>query len=108
MASLLVYITCVDLNEARKIGDSLLKRRLVACVNILEQPVQSLYLWKGQQEEGYEVILLAKTIEARFAELNKAVRALHSYETPCVVAIPLVAGDPDFLAWLEDCTQGNP
>ena len=108
MTPLLVYITCADLDEARKIGDSLLQRRLAACVNILESPVQSLYLWKGQQEEGHEVLLLAKTVDARFAELNKAVRGLHSYETPCVAALPLVDGDPDFLAWIEDCTSDNP
>lgn len=108
MTPLLVYITCADLSEARKIGDFLLQRRLVACVNIMENSVQSLYFWKGQQEEGHEVVLLAKTVEARFAELNKAVRDLHSYEIPCVVALPLVAGDPDFLAWIESSTTANP
>lgn len=103
--ALFVYITCASPEEADRIGHALLDERLAACVNILPSPVRSLYLWKGQREEAEETVLVAKTMEDRFAELNRAVRRLHSYETPCVAALPLVAGDPDYLAWVEDSTR---
>ncbi len=103
--ALFVYITCASPDEADRIGHALLDERLAACVNILPSPVRSLYLWKGQREEAEETVLVAKTMEDRFAELNRAVRRLHSYETPCVAALPLVAGDPDYLAWVEDSTR---
>lgn len=103
--ALFVYITCASPDEADRIGRALLDERLVACVNILPSPVRSLYLWKGQREEAEETVLVAKTMEDRFAALNRAVRRLHSYETPCVVALPLAAGDPDYLAWVEESTR---
>jgi periplasmic divalent cation tolerance protein len=103
--ALVVYITCPSRNEAERIGNALLDERLAACVNILPQPVHSLYLWKGEREQADEIVLLAKTMEDRFVDLNRLVRGLHSYETPCVVAWPLAAGDPDYLAWLEASTR---
>ena len=103
--ALFVYITCSSPDEAERIAHALLDERLVACANILPSPVRSLYLWKGQREESEETVLIAKTMEDRFAELNRAVRRLHSYETPCVVALPLIAGDSEFLAWVEESTR---
>lgn len=103
--ALAVYITCSSRNEAERIGNALLDERLAACVNILPGPVLSLYLWEGAREQAEETVLLAKTMEDRFAALNRVVRGLHSYEIPCVVAWPLTAGDPDYLAWVESSTR---
>lgn len=103
--ALLVYITCSSPDEAESIGRALLDDRLVACVNIFRAPLRSLYLWKGRREEAEETLLVAKTMEDRFADLDRTVRRLHSYETPCVVALPLAAGDPDYLAWVEESTR---
>ena len=103
--ALFVYITCSSPDEAERIGHALLDERLAACVNILSSPVRSLYLWKGKREDSEETLLIAKTMEDRFAALNRAVRRLHSYETPCVVAMPLVAGDSEYLAWVEESTR---
>lgn len=103
--ALFVYITCASPEEAERIGKALLDERLVACVNIPSALLRSLYLWKGEREEAEETLLIAKTMEDRFADLNRVVRRLHSYETPCVVALPLAAGDSDYLAWVEESTR---
>lgn len=103
--ALFVYITCASPEEAERIGKALLDERLVACVNIPASSIRSLYLWKGEREEAEETLLIAKTMEDRFTDLNRMVRRLHSYETPCVVAMPLVAGDPEYLAWVEESTR---
>ena len=105
MMSLLVYITCPTVEEARNIADVLLEERLVACVNLFSGGPVSLYEWKGQREETNEVLLLAKTTELRFDELVQRVRGLHSYEVPCIVGLPITHGDPAFLEWVEQQTR---
>ncbi len=102
---LCVYITCSSREEAERIGAALVDARLAACANVLAGGVRSRYWWNGAVEEADEVILIAKTMEDRFAELNREVRRLHSYETPCVAAWPIVMGDPDYLAWVEASTR---
>lgn len=78
----------------------LINKRLAACVQIL--PVMdSVFYWKGKVEWQREVLLIAKTVHSKFAELEKEVSALHSYETPEIVAIPLVAGAAAYLKWLS-------
>lgn len=103
--ALLIYITCASPEEAERIGTALLDQRLVACVNIPQTAIRSVYLWKGTREESQETLLLAKTMEDRFSELCHTVRHLHSYETPCIVALPLAAGDPAYLQWVEENTR---
>ena len=102
---LLVYVTCPTMEEARSIADRLLEEHLVACVNLFEGGPLSLYEWKGQREETREVLLLAKTTEARFDALVQRVRSLHSYEVPCIVGLPITHGDQAFLEWVERQTQ---
>ena len=82
----------------------LISKRLAACVQIL--PVMdSVFFWKGKVEWQREVLLIAKTVHSKFAELEKEVSALHSYETPEIVAIPLVAGAAAYLQWLSASVQ---
>lgn len=99
---ILVYITCESREQAEDIGRQLLKKRLVACVNIIEQ-VDSQYLWppqKGTIEETKESVLLAKTLESKWVDLEKTVRKLHSYETPDIMAIPLTHVSKKYYDWL--------
>ncbi len=102
--ALMVYMTMSDGEEARRIGAALVERRLAACVNILP-PIQSIYWWEDAVQQAEEVACVAKTEEDRFEELCAAVRSMHSYETPCIVALPLAAGDRDFLTWLRESTR---
>lgn len=100
---IVVYITASDQEEARRIARHLLELGLIACANIL--PAHSIYHWQGQIEESAECICVCKTRKACFEPLRKAVLEIHSYTTPCIVAWPLVAGDANFLAWIDAHTN---
>lgn len=99
----LVYVTVGGETEARDIGRALVETRLAACVNI-HGPVQSLYRWDGAIQEDTEVVLIAKTRESLVPNLTQKVLALHSYDCPCIVAIPVSGGNPAFLNWVMEET----
>jgi periplasmic divalent cation tolerance protein len=94
-----VYMTASSMEEAETIAEALVGERLAACVNILGA-VRSVYRWQGAVRRDGEIALVAKTRAAMFDMLAARVRALHSYETPCIVAWPIAAGDAAYLAWL--------
>ncbi len=96
----LVYVTAPDRDEALRIGRALVERRLAACANVLDG-MSSIYWWQGAVETAEEAVLIAKTSAARLPALIEAVRSLHGYSCPCVVALPIVDGNPDFLAWID-------
>lgn len=100
MTACLVYMTAETPDQAREIGRRLVEDRLVACVNIIEG-MTSLYWWQGAVEEGAETVMIAKTRDDLVARLTDRVKELHSYDCPCVVAVPIGAGNPDFLSWIE-------
>ena len=100
----LVYMTAGSLEEARKIGKELVSQRLAACVNIIDH-MNSFYWWEGELQDDQEVIIIAKTREELVPELTEKVKSLHSYECPCVVSIPILGGNPDFLKWIGDETK---
>ena len=95
-----VYITTESLDEALAIGKALVEERLAACANVLEG-VHSIYWWQGAVQEDREALLILKTRAALVDRLIERVKALHSYDCPCVVALPIEAGNPDYLAWVE-------
>jgi periplasmic divalent cation tolerance protein len=94
-----IYMTAGSKDEARKIGKELVIARLAACVNILEN-MNSIYMWQGEIQDDGEVVMIAKTIEDRVPALIEKVKALHSYECPCIVAIPVSGGNQAFLDWI--------
>lgn len=99
MSAVLIYVTVPSREEARKIADALVGERLAACANILGE-MTSVYWWEGAMQEDKEVALILKTEEALVERLTARVKALHSYAVPCVVALPIKAGNPDYLAWI--------
>lgn len=99
MALQFVYMTAGNREEAQRIGEVLVKEQLAACVNILDA-IQSLYIWEGALQHDREVALVAKTAATRVPELVARVKALHSYECPCIVAFPIDGGNEDFLRWI--------
>lgn len=104
MAESFVYMTCETEKQAEDIGAVLVERRLAACVNILPG-MQSMYWWEGKVQRASEVVLIAKTRENLVDDLTQAVKAVHPYDVPCVVSVPINGGNPDFLAWIADETR---
>ncbi|MDI9623359.1 MAG: divalent-cation tolerance protein CutA [Methanothermobacter sp.] len=95
----MVYITTSGLEESEKIGKILVKERLAGCVNIIPS-IRSFYWWDDKIEEDEESILIVKTIEENVKEIIKRVKALHSYENPCIIHIPIKGGSEDYFEWL--------
>jgi periplasmic divalent cation tolerance protein len=96
-----VYVTCRDEAEALAVAEAVVGARLAACANVLPS-VQSLYWWEGKLVRDTEMVLVLKTKAALMPALIAAVKAAHSYTVPCVVALPILEGNPDYLAWLGD------
>jgi periplasmic divalent cation tolerance protein len=98
-----VLVTAGSAEEARRLGRALVEERLAACVNVVG-PVRSIYRWQGAVEEADECLLVVKARAADVGALEARVRALHSYEVPELIALPLRAGSAPYLAWLADAT----
>lgn len=98
------YITAGSRGEAVTIGRALVEERLAACANVLDG-MTSIYRWQGVVEQASEAVLIAKTRASLFDRLAARVMELHSYDLPCVVALPVTAGLPAYLAWLRDGTD---
>jgi len=96
----LVYVTAPSLAEAESLARLAVEGRLAACANILPA-MRSLYWWQGKLESADEVVLLLKTTDALVPALTTALTEAHSYDCPCVVALPIASGNPDFLRWIE-------
>ena len=94
-----LYVTAGSADEATRIARALVEERLVACANVLPH-VTSLYWWDGAVQESSEAVLVAKTREERVEAVIARVNALHSYSCPCIVALPILEGNPAYLAWI--------
>ena len=98
-----VLVTAGSADEAARLGRTLVDERLAACVNVVG-PIRSIYRWQGAVEEAAEHLMLVKARAADVPALEARVRALHSYDVPEVVALPIVAGSAPYFAWLGDAT----
>ena len=94
----LLYITCKNKKQARAISKHLLKKRLIACVNI--HPIESMYWWKGKLVDDKEFVIIAKTKKNHIKTIRKEVKKLHSYEVPCIMDIDVDANE-DYLKWVK-------
>jgi periplasmic divalent cation tolerance protein len=104
MDSLLVVTNLPDRESAEKLSLLLIERHLAACVNILA-PCASVYRWQNEIQRDEEHPLLIKTVNARYAELEAAIRASHPYELPEIIAVPIAHGLPAYLQWVESETR---
>jgi periplasmic divalent cation tolerance protein len=102
--TVLVYVTAGSREEALKIARALVEERLAACANVLGEAV-SVYRWGGRVHEDPEVVMVAKTVADKLGAAVARVKELHGYECPCVVAVPIAGGNPDFLDWIGRETE---
>jgi|SRR5947209_3439850 len=97
--AIVVMMTAGSREEAARLADILVVARLAACVQILPE-IESVYHWKDKVERAPEILLLAKTTQENFVSLEAAVRSLHSYETPEIIALPITEASAPYLEWL--------
>lgn len=97
----IVLTTASSQDEARRIANALVDRRLAACVNIVSK-IDSIYRWKDKIEENQEFLLLIKTSQSEVPELRDAIKELHSYELPECISLPVDDGSEDYLKWIDD------
>jgi len=102
---IVVLVTAKDKKEASKIAKGLLEAKLIACANIIDG-VQSLFWWQGKIGSSHEVLLVLKTKMNLLKELSVKVKSLHSYQTPEIIALPIVSGNKDYLQWIDSNVVG--
>jgi periplasmic divalent cation tolerance protein len=93
------YVTTGSVEEAERLARAVVSERLAACANMIPG-MRSVYWWQDEMGEAEETIVVFKTRRDRFDALAARVKALHSYECPCVVALPVTAGLPAYLGWI--------
>lgn len=104
---IIVLITAPNIDSAKEIADVLISRRIAACVNIIPG-ILSIYTWQGEQTEDEEVLLVVKSVEALFNDqLITAVKKVHPYEVPEIIALPVILGADDYLDWIDEMTGGQ-
>jgi len=103
---IVVFVTAANSDEAAQLAEMLVGQSLAACVQILPE-MESVYRWQGKIERQKEVLVIAKTTRSKFEELEAKVRAIHSYETPEIVALPVIAGSPPYLEWLNSSVNAG-
>ncbi len=101
-----VYSSTSSIEEARKISKILIEAKLAACINLIPQ-IYSIYQWQDKIEETQEVALIAKTTTYSLENLKQTIIKHHSYECPCILAIPIVEGDKNFLQWIQSISGKN-
>lgn len=100
----IIYTTINDEQYARKIASFLIQEQIVACVNIIPE-VESIYRWKGRIEEEKEIILIAKTVDENVKKAINRIKELHTYETPDIIAIPIIDGNNEYLDYIKRETE---
>jgi periplasmic divalent cation tolerance protein len=103
---ILVFCSCPDAGVAESLAQTLVRERLAACVNRISA-LRSTYEWEGKVQDEPEVLLLIKTTGARYEALELRIKALHPYEVPEIIAVPIVAGSGSYLAWLARGSGGE-
>lgn len=101
-----VLVTVSSREEGERIATAVVGEELAACVNIIG-PIESIYRWEGRVQHDQELLLIIKTQQALVAELAARVSALHSYQTPEVIALPITSGSQKYLDWLQSATRAR-
>lgn len=101
---IIVYTSCASAEKAAKIAQALVTQKLAACVNIVDN-ISSVYQWQGEIEQSKETLLMIKTQQTLFKRVQKAIQELHEYELPEIIAVPIEAGEANYLNWIQSATD---
>ena len=104
MEGYLVVLITVPVDRGEELADFIVENKLGACVNLVPE-VRSTYWWKGKVERDNEALLVVKTSAGKFRELKKKVKEVHPYTVPEIIALPIVAGNEDYLKWIEESLE---
>lgn len=99
---IIVYTTTKNKKEAEKIAETLVKEKMVACVNVFK--IDSIYSWQGKIEKNREYAMFLKTKKGLFEKIKKRIKKIHSYSLPCLISFSIEKGDKDYLKWVEKST----
>lgn len=102
----MVMTTAATTAAANQLAQQLVEAELAACVQIIS-PITSVYRWQGKVETSAEALLLIKTTPAAYDDLEEAIKELHSYQTPEVIALPVTAGSVDYLTWVQTSVKNG-
>ncbi|MEM3154510.1 MAG: divalent-cation tolerance protein CutA [Candidatus Woesearchaeota archaeon] len=103
MKPILVHVTAPDERDAEMIGTNLVKKKLASCVMMLPG-IHSQYIWKGKFQHDKEVLLLIKTFDTKYRQVEKTIKKLHCYETPAIFAVPITKISKEYLKWSKQST----
>jgi len=98
-----VFNTCNSAEIASSIAETLVNKKLAACVNIVNG-IESVYQWQGKIEHDQEILLIIKTRQALFSQLEQTIQELHNYELPEIIAVPISSGEKNYLNWIQSAT----
>jgi periplasmic divalent cation tolerance protein len=104
MGYVIIFTTCGTVKEARGIAGILLKKRLVACATITPS-VESKFWWKGKVDRARECLVMLKARKGNFKKIENEIARLHRYEVPEIIAVPIVAGSREYLAWIDESAK---
>ena len=97
---IVVYCTVPKMEDARRIAQTIVNEKVAACCNIIPG-VESYYIWKDEVQQDKELLLMIKTTENAFRELQNRIIELHPYDVPEIIALPVIKGNNDYLTWVE-------
>lgn len=98
---LVIFITASNKEEAERIGNKLVEKKLAACVNIVDK-IESMFWWQAKIDHANESLLIVKSKKSKLARIIKLVKSVHSYEVPEIIALPIIAGEEKYLKWIDD------
>lgn len=101
MSGYYVILITTPVDKGEEIANFIIENKLGACVNVVKE-VKSIYWWKGNIEKDTEALLVVKTSVEKFNQLMREVRKIHPYTVPEIIALPIVAGNPEYLKWIDD------
>lgn len=100
---IIAYVTCGSESEAKALGSNMVRQKLAACANYF--PIKSIFSWKQELKEEHEYVLLLKTRNSLLGQLEEEIKKLHSYETPCIIAIAPESVSKEYSKWVKDSTR---